>query len=470
MAATQQAGLARVTVVAPHTRVDLALPHAATIAELLSSLLRVTGEEAAGPYDADGGWVLSRFAAPPLDAGRTVESLAIRDGEVLYLSPRERAQPSPVFDDIVDAVATTAGDPQRRWTPATTRTAGLLAGLLGLLAATAAAGSALDAAGVSRTTAVAVLAATGGSALALVAVAGVLSRAFGDAVAGAVAAAGAVALATVAGVAAVVVSGSSATGREALAAAGGTGLVAVLLGLLAVGDFLPVFVGAGSSALVAALAGLGASATGCQPQNLAAVTGALALGLQAALPVLSLRLARMPLPRLPADLTGQARDDEALAGVDTLRRGRAAADVLTALLAADALVVAASGVVLAVAGGTAARWLAGILALALVMRARTHPARGERGVLLLAGLTVAGVLVAVLTADAGAPGRAAAAFPALAIAGLVVLLATVAGVGREPSPYWWRLLDLVEIAALVAVVPVALAVPGAYGYMHGLGG
>ena len=470
MAATQRAGLARVTVVAPHTRVDLALPHAATVAELLASLLRVTGEEAAGQYDSGGGWVLSRFAAPPLDAGRTVESLAIRDGEVLYLSPKEHAQPTPVFDDIVDAVATTAGDPRRRWTPSTTRTAGLSTALLGLLAAATATGFALHAADISHSTAIATLAATGGVALALVAVAAVLSRAFGDAVAGGVSAAGSVALAVTAGAAATVVSGSSATGRETLAAGGGAALVAVLLGLLAVGDFLALFVGAAFTALVATLVGLGASATGCEAQNAAAVTGALALGLQAMLPVIALRLARMPLPRLPADLTGQARDDEALAGVDTLRRGRTAADLLAALLAADVLAVAASGVVLAVSGGTAARWLAGILALALVLRARTHPARGERGVLLLAGLVVAGTLAGVLTAEASPALRSGAALPALVVAGLLVLVTTVAGVGREPSPYWWRLLDLVEIVTLVAVVPVALAVPGAYGYMHGLGG
>ncbi|RZS90375.1 type VII secretion integral membrane protein EccD [Motilibacter rhizosphaerae] len=470
MAISDTAGLTRVTVVAPHTRVDLALPHAATVAELLVPLLRVTGEDLSSPALPDAPWTLSRFGAPALDPGRSIESHGVRDGEVLYLAPAPQAAPPPVFDDVVDAVATASGDPHRRWSSLSTRTAGLLCALAALLAGALVGVLAVGHGSPSTATAVSTTAACGGAALVLLVLAALVARAYADTLGAAVASSGAVAYAAATGVCAVVLAGSAATGREALAAGGGLALLAVVLGLLAVGDFAAAHLGAALAALGAAAAGAGAVASGSRPEDVAAVVAPVALALQAVLPALALRLARLPLPRLPADLTGQARDDEALAGVDALVRSRLAAEVLSALLLGSAAVTAAAGAVLALDGGTAARWLAGVLAAALLLRTRTHPARLERAGLLVAGLVPAAALVGVLVAGASGPVRAAAALPALGVVGLVVLLATLGGTGREPSPYWWRLLDLLEVVALVAVVPVALAVPGTYGYLHGLGG
>ncbi|NHC44041.1 type VII secretion integral membrane protein EccD [Motilibacter aurantiacus] len=462
--------MARVTVVAPHTRVDLALPHAATLAELLPALLRVTGEDLAGDARPGGDWSLARFAEPPLDPGRTFEALALRDGELLYLSPRAQQQPAPVFDDVVDAVASAAGDPLRRWGPRASRLAGLLAAVALLAgAAFVASYAATDGAASTAVTATAT-AAAGGAALVLVLVAAVLSRAFGDAAAGGAAAGSGAVAAAAAGVAAAVTAGAPGDGRAALACAGGSVAFSAALGALAVGDFGPAFAAVAVLAAGGAAAALGTVALDASTASAAAVTAALALALQPVLPALALRLARLPLPRLPADLTGAARDDDALAGVDTVHRAAAASRFLAALVVALGVLLAASGVLLAIEDSVAARWLGGIVAVAAVLRSRTHAGTLERGALLLAGAVPAAVLVARLVADAAPATRVAAGAATLFVAGLVALWATLATRGLEPSPYWWRALDLLELAALVAVLPVLLAVTGSYGYVRGLGG
>ena len=103
---TATGGLSRITIVAPRTRMDLALPSDVPLADLLPTLLRYAGEDLADEGVRHGGWALSRLGGAPLDGGRTAAQLGVRDGEVLYFNPRSAAAPEIVFDDVVDAVAT----------------------------------------------------------------------------------------------------------------------------------------------------------------------------------------------------------------------------------------------------------------------------------------------------------------------------------------------------------------------------
>lgn len=133
MAATVSGGLSRVTVVAPTTRVDLSLPSDVPLADLLPTLLRYAGEDLADTGVGHGGWALTRLGSAPLDTGRSVVQLEIRDGDVLYLTPRAAVGPEVAFDDVVDAVATGVQDRAAPWQVADTRTFGTGFGLAALL-------------------------------------------------------------------------------------------------------------------------------------------------------------------------------------------------------------------------------------------------------------------------------------------------------------------------------------------------
>src|SRR4051812_42980098 len=110
VASTTSDGASRVTIVAPHTRVDLALPSDAPLADLLPTVLRYAGDGLADDPAARHGWVLSRMGGPALPIDRSPLQLEVVDGELLYLRPRGDEFTEPVFDDVVDAVATATQD------------------------------------------------------------------------------------------------------------------------------------------------------------------------------------------------------------------------------------------------------------------------------------------------------------------------------------------------------------------------
>jgi hypothetical protein len=111
----------RITVVSPQARVDVALPLESTLAELLPQLVAMAGTET---VEAGVGWTLSRLGEADLPGGATVARSGIRDGEVLYLTPRRREAAPLVFDDVVDAIAGGVDRSGRRWAAGTTRRCG----------------------------------------------------------------------------------------------------------------------------------------------------------------------------------------------------------------------------------------------------------------------------------------------------------------------------------------------------------
>src|SRR5882757_5441468 len=106
----------RVTVLAPRSRMDLALPTDLTVAELVPMLTELAGELGTGPhtpagagaYDREGlptAWCLAAAAGAELPPHATLAGLGVLDGDLLRLRRRSEAPPPPVFDDPVDAVA-----------------------------------------------------------------------------------------------------------------------------------------------------------------------------------------------------------------------------------------------------------------------------------------------------------------------------------------------------------------------------
>src|SRR4051812_40233573 len=93
----------RVTVLAPRTSVDVALPADVPVADLVPMVLELVGEPAPGRPPRP--WLLSGAAGGRLPAGATLSQLGVLDGELLRIAPEGTAPVPPVFDDPVDALA-----------------------------------------------------------------------------------------------------------------------------------------------------------------------------------------------------------------------------------------------------------------------------------------------------------------------------------------------------------------------------
>jgi type VII secretion integral membrane protein EccD len=463
VAIATRSGLCRVTVVAPRSRTDVALPEDVPLADLAPALLRYAGEDLADEGAAHGGWVFSKVGSGPLDSSRTAAQTGLKDGDQLFLTPRSKAAPPATFDDIIDAVATGTQNRGGRWVASTSRNFAVGLAVLTMLAV----GLLFVLTGPPRLpSAVGAL----GLALALVVTGGILSRAAGDSQAGALLGVLALVHAAVGGL--LVLAFDRELGElgapDALVASGAVFLVAVLAALL-IADQVPVFLAAAIGAATFALATVLALGTGIGGAGSAAIVVSLALASTSMLPMLSFRLARLPMPSVPTGPEDLRTDTEQVDGERVLRQSDDAARYLTGLLLVTGVIVLVSELYLATGGSVMAWTLCAVVALTSAVRARIFIGRLQRLPLLVAGVFGVAILALGAILAGGLVER-------LAGAGVLVLVAAVflvyglALAGRRPSPVWGRILDIVEILMIVAIVPLALAVCGGYEWVRGLNG
>ncbi|MFY1635101.1 type VII secretion integral membrane protein EccD [Solwaraspora sp. WMMB335] len=455
-------GLARIAVVAPTRRIDLALPEHLPLVGLLPAVLRHAEED---PSDgtADGGWALRRTDGSTLDLARTLAAQHIRDGEILHLVPRRTQWPELAYDDLMEAVAAGAARRGLSWTPGATRLTGLLTAvallMLGLVAVTAAAGG-MPPAGVVVLATAAVLVVAGM----------VFSRALADSLAGAVLAAVALPYAFTGG-ALLLAGGAGVTsmgaphllvGSAALALAG-------VLGMLAVGDASRVFVAAIFAGAAGALGALLAIGPVDAPRA-AAVVAALVTLLLPAMPLLAVRSGKLPMPALPRTAEDLVRDEPQPDRAEIYRATARADEMLTGLILGAAAVTVAAVAALCLSGTVGAVLLAGVVSTGFLLRARLVLTVRHRVPLLLAGLAGVGSLVLVAAARSGAGAWLAVLLPALALAAALAVAAGLAYSRRPPSPRLARFGDGLDVAVQLAVVPVSCAVLGLFGFMRAING
>ena len=431
--------LTAVTVDLGPRRLDVCVPGHTPVVELLPELLR---QGPAGNRDeaaAIAGWELRRLDGRRLAADRGLAEQDVPDGTVLHLVPSTVDWPDWECDDIVETVAAAGGG--RAWVPAYSRAAALLAA--GLCLAGGLALCALAApTGPAAPLAIAVVLCLAGT---------VAARGRRDAAAGRVLAgcgapyafAGGALLAP-SGTAARLLLGSSALLLyAALAFAGVASLGGVCAGL--------------AVAAVAGALGAGLALVTGTAEAAAVLLCATVLGTPA-MPVLAVRLGRLPVP-VPG---APAPDREAVRRAVALGSG-----VLAGLQAGAGAVAVAAGAVLASAGGPGAAGYLAVCATALLLRARVMIAVRHRLPPAVAGLVGYGLAGWALLP---AGGRVAGA----AVTALVLAAIVLAGYGqrvgdrRPASPYLGRLLELVDAGATVALVPLACASLGLYGQVAAL--
>ncbi|MFF0150789.1 type VII secretion integral membrane protein EccD [Micromonospora sp. NPDC005203] len=462
-------GLARVTISAPQRRVDVALPEQVPLAELLPDVLRHAGVGLADDGEQHGGWVLRRTDGALLTTAQALLPQGVRDGEVLHLVPARAHWPELEYDDVVEAIADGARRRGGAWSPTATRAAGLAGaavpltvGLLALLV-----GGPTYRAGWLAAAVVALLLTVAGA---------VASRANGDGTAGATLGGYALPYAFTAG--ALAVGSGDPVGPfgpvrwvgapELLAGSVALSLVA-LIGLLGVASRLRVFVAGVTVGLIgagAALGGLLLSPAGAAAVLLSALVFAVGV-----IPLLAIRLGKLPLPPITLPTSTSSEGPERSRDLPDRSRVNAAVtrteEVLTGMLIGHALLAVAAAVVLGVAG-TAAGWvLLAVTSAVLLLRSRLFVALRHRLPTVLAGLAGYTVLGVVLVGRADDVGRLALVLGGAALA--LVAAASGTGYARRPvSPYLGRVADLIDTALAVAVVPIACAVLDLYERARGL--
>lgn len=447
----------RVTVVAPRTRIDVALPADVAVADLLPALLQMARETSPDGGARHGGWCLAKIGQAPLEGTRTLTGLGVLDGELLQLRKRSEASPAPLFDDVIDAVALSTPSSYRPWTERTARILGAVAAVLALAAATAA----LYLAGPGLLEAV-----VGGmTAVLLVTVAAVLSRVYQDPAAAVVLAAGALPLAFVGGLFAV----PDGPGRPNLLLACVVVVVvaAAAVGLLGAG--VTTFSAAGSAGLLGAGAALVATLVAHPAPGIGAGLAAAALVLLSAAPRLTILLARLPLPAVPTTTKELDEDDTAeFAEFVTIERQAALGHSYLTGMVVGFGGTAAIGGLLAAPAGTMGLLLALTVAAVLMLRARTYANGVQAVALLLAGMATAGGVVVGWMVTADDQTRVLWIFGTGVVLAAVALVLGVVFPQRRFSPPLRRSVEIIEAVLIAAVLPLGLGVMDLYATMRGL--
>lgn len=229
---------------------------------------------------------------------------------------------------------------------------------------------------------------------------------------------------------------------------------------------VPWFLAVTIAAAIGAIGSAVVLLTGASPASVVAVTSVVATAVAAAAPMISLRLAKLPLPTVPSDMDSFRADEKPTMDESVLGRTSTAEHMLTALLGALGLAVIGSAVVLTLGTSLWGVSLAGVLALAWVLRSRSYVGAAQRIVLVGTGLAIL-VLLGVWVGRHGNQLTLLVACAVLAVAGV----ASIGYAGRvrhgHRSPQWSRLLDVVEFLALLAPIPLAGMVLNLYAAIRG---
>ncbi|KUM68880.1 type VII secretion integral membrane protein EccD [Streptomyces curacoi] len=486
MPTARSTGFRRIIVAAPDSRIDVALPDDIPLAHLFPEILRLSGQTPAP--GAPVGYHLVRRDGTVLDEARSLAAQRIADGDFLLLRPFADSLPPAVFDDVTHATASAVTRDRKLWNDELLRTAGLFGScvLLMLLAFVAWSSDVRhDMHGLPG-----IVAAVSG--LVLLAIATVRARVYGDR--GSSVAFGTGALANL---------GVAGSGLLALPAGEGIGRLQFLLACAAVlvGSVVLVFLTPSGDGPFVAFAF--ASAVGMlltfvailaemRPSETAAVCSPLALGALAFLPGLATRFARLPIgfdpPRTAVGSDYADADDDAAevsAVIDAERiaaQARRGHELLLGLVGGCALVATAAAAVLGFADDVWAQLLALATGLALLMRAHLFRHTVQVGCTLAAGL--ASLVLLGLGLSLNPPGRMVLealrgddTAMAIRLVWLSVAVAVVAGAiaaialivpSKGVTPFWGRFLEIAESFVLLTLLPLCLAVFGAYQQMRSL--
>lgn len=436
-------GLVRVTVASGSRRVDLVLPGAIPVAELIPELARSVGLLDSGTVYGGYRVVTAEGRALANDSGLTLQG--VEDGGVLTVTAGIDDQPPRVYDDVVEAMTDVVEHDLKPWQPDSGRRTALSAA--GLLMALGAVALLIQSDSMLASVAAATV------AVALVAGAIVLSRVQDEPEAAVAVAWMGAGYATVAGL---MLAPDRAFFGDPMAYAGGGALTAGLVCLVGLGRgrtlvIPPVVVGAVFVA-VGMLMRLG----DFDPAVVLTVVLALVVMVGSVFPWLALGVTGTTVDQLytPADITADPDDiDPARVGADA----RLAHEILIAISGTVGLLLVLIAP-LAVSLGLSGTFLAVVACLVVMLRTRQYRTGAEVLVGLVSGiLGLASVAVSLMVMH---PDWRPATAVTLAATGAVLLAATL--LPATPSVRRGRFGDVVESVGLLALLPLLVLATGLF--------
>ncbi|GAB2821393.1 type VII secretion integral membrane protein EccD [Streptomyces daliensis] len=473
-------GFCRVTIVAPDSRIDVALPEDIPVADLYPEILRLSGQTPA--EGAPVGYHLVRRDGTVLDGSRSFIAQRIHDGEVLSLRPFAESLPPAVFDDVSDAVASAVTRDRKLWSDGLMRGAGLIGGSV-LLVLMAFVLWFADPVKHDMHSLPGILATVAG--VLLVALAAVRARVYDDRASAIALGLGAMPHVAIAGSGLLPLQEHQGVGRlQFLFACVAVLLVSVIL-IAATPSGDGPFVAAAFTAAVGTLITFVGIVTDIEAVESASICAPLAVGAIAFLPGLSARFARLPIgyeaPRTGTvsydtdpDATPETQgpvDAERIAG--QARRGH---EMLVGLVGGCAAVVVGATAVLAFADSGWGQLLALATGIAMLLRARLFRYTSQVSCALVAGLvalTLLGlglslnppveVLQELRTGDRTALDIRTIWLTA-ATAGAAALITAIGLIvpRKGVTPFWGRFLEIFETFVLLSLLPLCLAVMDVY--------
>lgn len=455
--------LARVTIAAPQRRMDVALPDNLLVAELLPHLLRHAGDDLADSGDGHRGWALRRATGALLDPTRSLAVQGVRDGELLHLAPRDEEWPELAYDDVVEVIAAGARRAGRSWGETATRRSGLavtgVALALGLPMIVLSGPPWPLPGGIAL-----------GLAAVLVTVGVVLSRAFADATAGATVAASGLPYAFAGGALLTAPAEITLTrlGAPSLLLGSATLLLCSVIGYTGVAAVRQIFTAGLTAGLAGVLAALLCLA-GMAPAGSAAITLTAVIGLLPGYPLFASWWGRLPVPELPNRPEEILRDRPVPRRTDVFAAVARSTQLLSGMLLAVAVTGAlAMAAVVALDGTLSGTLLCLAAAVALLLRARLFALPQQRIPLLASGILGLALLGYGFALDTTEVGPRLWLLVILVGAAGVVLAAGLRYGRRAPSPYLGRAADILDVLAIMALIPLASAVAGLFGAIREL--
>jgi type VII secretion integral membrane protein EccD len=456
--ATGTTVFSRVTVVAPRTRIDVALPADVAVADLLPMLLEMAKEVTPDGGARHGGWCVARLGESPLEPSRTLASLGVVDGDLLQLRRRSENPPPPLYDDVVDAIAESSPDSYRPWTKDTAHRFGHVTAAIALIAAAVAA---LLSGPITGSTGNAIGAAIAAGVLAIVAVTvgATVTRSYGTHQTGVlIAAAGGMPMAFVSGL--YVVPHGVHAWNYVLACV--FLLLVSVASIMMIGTGITIFVAGATAGLLGALTFVAGALLNTPAAGIAGVAAAVALAALSVLPRLTIWMAKLPLPNVPGNAEDLKEDSGFPDYHEIERRAGRAHEFMTGMIvgcgvtsAVGAVVAATDPAIWGVIEGAA-------IAAVLMLRGRTY-ANGSQAIALLTTgiLTAAGLLIGWLY-EATPNDRLIMVFGVLVVLAVATLVIGIVFPEQRFSPVLRRSVDMVEIVLIASVLPLALAVLNLY--------
>ncbi|MCK1821312.1 type VII secretion integral membrane protein EccD [Streptomyces sp. XM83C] len=468
-------GFCRVTIVAPDSRIDVALPDDVPVADLYPEILRLSQQSPA--EGAPVGYHLVRRDGTVLDSARSFTAQRILDGELLTLRPFAESLPPAVLDDVSEAVASAVTRDRALWNGDLTRAAGLVAGgILPALLAFVAWSSQIRH---DMHSLQGVLA--GVTGLLLVVIACVRARVYDDRGSAVALGLGALPNIAVAGSGLLPLADHQGIGRlQFLLACTAVLVASVVLTLVSPGGDGPfvAFLFASAIGLVTTFIAI---LTHLRPIETAAICAPLSVVALAFLPGLSMRFARLPIgfePPSPsrgydsADGAGQ----EPIDGERIAAQARRGHELLVGLVGGCALVSVGASIVLGFSSNLWAQLLALATGVAMLMRAHLFRYTAQVGATLAAGLAAIvflglglalnpprDYLIEAFQGDTTALDiRSVWLVAAVAAATALVTAIGLITPRRGVTPFWGRFLEIAESFVLLTLIPLALAVFDVY--------